>query len=264
MKILVNNSNLDPLTVTYGELKAHLPSTSGQKLPTAAALEEEGNVYFTVLEGGTLVTVYGSGFLAFTQPDEMSHLRTTVYAVDRCRQLVYRFFCSDEEYEDQWEAPEGCNVGYCFEKGRIIKLHILPEEAYAAFHWLYPVSHICEERLVRNGERRERKRLAVSGGGKAPAREPVAEDFAEVWIEAEAEAEQSKRELELLEKAKAVLTEVQRKTVELYFREDGTTEREVARVLGTSHQNVHVNLTAALKKMRKVFAENGCQRRGEM
>lgn len=254
MKIIRNNSKLNPETVTYGELKANLPSTAGQKLPTAAALAEEGSVFFAVRDGSTYVTVYDSGFLTYTRPDESSHLRTTVYAVDRCKRIVYRFFCSEEEYEDRWEAPEGCTVACRFEKGSLMKLHILPEESYASFHWLYPVSHICEERLEWNRQRMERKRLAA-GGVAESFREPVAADFAEAWIEGE-EAERRQRDLELLEKAKEDLTDLQRRTVDLYFCEEGTTLREVAGVLGTSYQSVYDNLRGALKKMRKFFSEN--------
>ncbi len=254
MKIIVNHSFVDPETVTYGELKASLPSTAGQKIPTAAQLSEEGTVFFAVRDGSTYVTVYDSGFLTYTRPEESSHLRTTVYAVDRCKRIVYRFFCSEEEYEDAWEAPEGCRVACRFEKGNLMKLHILPEATYRDFHWLIPISHICEERLEWNRQRMERKRLAA-GGVAESFREPVAADFTEAWIEGE-EAERRQRDLELLEKAKEDLTDLQRRTVDLYFCEEGTTLRKVAGVLGTSYQSVHDNLRGALKKMRKFFAEN--------
>ena len=48
MKTIINNSRLNPMSVTYRDLKANLPSTAGQKLPTAAQLAEEGAVFFAV------------------------------------------------------------------------------------------------------------------------------------------------------------------------------------------------------------------------
>ena len=258
MKIIINNSTLNPESVTYGELKANLPSTAGQKIPTAAQLSEEGTVFFAVRDEKTLLTVYTSGFLTFTQPDETSRLRTTVTAVDRCNRMVYRFFCSKEEYEDDWEAPEGCSIAYRFEKGSLVKLQIIPEATYRDFHWLIPVSHICEERLLRNGHARERSRFAFSFDEEGQHSEWAMREMDKAWAAEKKEAEQKRRELELLEKAKESLTDIQRRTVDLYFRAEGTPESAVAELLGTSQQNVHKNLAAALKKMRTFFERNGC------
>ena len=49
------------------------------------------------------------------------------------------------------------------------------------------------------------------------------------------------------------LTEIQRKTVDLYFSNYGITERQVAKELGVDQSTVHRNLQAALKKLKKFF-----------
>ena len=194
MKVLINNSSLNPLSATFGELRANLPSTRGQKIPTAVQLSEEGTVFFAVEEGRTLIVVYTSGFLTFTQPDETSRLRTTVAAVDRCSRMVYRFFCSKEEYEDDWEAPEGCSIAYRFERGSLMKLQIIPEATYRDFHWLIPVSHICEERLLRNGDARERSRFVLSLDEEGQRPEEAMRALDEAWAAETKEAGRLKRE----------------------------------------------------------------------
>jgi len=259
MKTLMNNSTLNPETTTYGELKRHLPSTEGKKLPTAKRLKENGEVLFSVQDGRTLVTVYTNGFLAFTQPDEVAKLRTTVFAVDRCKQIIYKFGCSDEEYEDVWEeSSDDMKIGFRIENGRLVKLHIISERVYTDSNWLFPVSHICEERLRHNGDVREDSHIEYRFGDESWENALVEENFVDRMEREQDETEKEKWEHETLEAAKKTLTEVQRRTIELYFGYGGTTEATVAGLLGTSQQNVHKNLAAALKKIKKFFEESGC------
>ena len=158
MKIIENNTSVNPATLTYAELKKLVPNTTGQKLPTAKRLKETGEILFSVQDGTTLITIYQNGFLAFTQPDETAKLRTTVFAVDRASQIVYKCGCSKEEYDEGWEFGS-CKVGYKMEKGGMVRLHIVPEAEFANAHWTFPISHICEERLLHNGDSREQSHI---------------------------------------------------------------------------------------------------------
>ena len=115
MKIIENNTSVNPCTLTYAELKKLVPSTTGQKLPTAKRLKETGQILFSVQDGATLITIYQNGFLAFTQPDETAKLRTTVFAVDRASQIIYgsKVWHSNDPYRKVvWQ----CNAKYEGEK----------------------------------------------------------------------------------------------------------------------------------------------------
>ena len=122
--------------------------------------------------------VYTNGFLAFTQPDEVAKLRTTVFAVDRCKQIIYKFGCSDEEYEDAWEeSSDDMKIGFRIENGRLVKLHIISERVYTDSNWLFPVSHICEERLRHNGDVREDSHIEYRFGDESWENALVEENF---------------------------------------------------------------------------------------
>ena len=58
MKTIINNSNVNPCTITYAELKKLVPSTTGQKLPTAKRLKETGEILFSVQDGATLMHIH--------------------------------------------------------------------------------------------------------------------------------------------------------------------------------------------------------------
>ena len=259
MKIIINNSSINPITITYRELKALLPSTEGKKMPTAKKLKENGEILFSVQDGRTLTTVYKNGFLAFTQLDEVAKLRTTVFAIDRCKQIIYKFGCSDDEYEGAWEeSSDEMKIGYRIENGCLVKLHIISETVYADSHWLFPVTHICEERLCHNGDVREQSHIEYNFGDENWENALVEENFVDKMEREQEEEEKAKWEHETLEAAKAILTDIQRRTIDLYFGYGGTTEAIVAGLLGTSQQNVHKNLAAALKKIKKFFEKSGC------
>lgn len=257
MKIIENNTSVNPCTLTYTELKKLVPSTTGQKLPTAKRLKETGQILFSVQDGATLITIYQNGFLAFTQPDETAKLRTTVFAVDRASQIIYKCGCSKEEYEDGWEFGS-CKVGYKMEKGGMVRLHIVQEAEFANAHWTFPISHICEERLMHNGDSREQSHIEFNLDDESWDSALVEPDFVETRMKEEEDEERRRWEHDMLEAAKATLTDVQRRTIDLYYGCGGMTEASVAELLGTSQQNVHKNLAAAIRKMKKFFEKNGC------
>ena len=257
MKIIINNANVNPATLTYAELKKLVPSTDGQKLPTAKRLKETGEILFSVQDGATLITIYQNGFLAFTQPDETAKLRTTVFAVDRASRIVYKCGCSKEEYDDGWEFGS-CKVGYKMEKGGMVRLHIVPEAEFANAHWTFPISHICEERLMHNGDSREQSHIEFNLDDESWDSALVEPDFVETRMKEEEDEERRRWEHDMLEAAKATLTDVQRRTIDLYYGYGGMTEASVAELLGTSQQNVHKNLAAAIRKMKKFFEKTGC------
>ena len=149
-------------------------------------------------------------------------------------------------------------IGFRIEHGNLVKLHIIPDRVYDDSHWLFPVSHICEERLLHNGDVREDSHIEYRFGDENWEDALVEENFVDRMEREQDEADKEKWEHETLEAAKKTLTEVQRRTVELYFGYGGTTDATVAGLLGTSQQNVHKNLAAALKKIKKFFEASGC------
>lgn len=257
MKTIINNSNVNPCTLTYAELKKLVPSTEGQKLPTAKRLKETGEILFSLQDGSMLITIYKNGFLAFTQPDETAKLRTTIFAVDRASQIVYKCACSKEEYEEGWEFGS-CKVAYRMEKGGMVRFHIVPEEVFQDSHWSFPITHVCEERLLHNGDSREQSHIEFAMDDESWDEALVEPDFVETRMKEEEDEERRRWEHDMLEAAKATLTDVQRRTIDLYYGYGGMTEASVAELLGTSQQNVHKNLAAAIRKMKKFFEKTGC------
>lgn len=257
MKIIINNTNVNPETLTYAELKKLVPSTEGMKLPTAKKLKKDGEILFAVQNGENLITIYTNGFLAFTQPDEMAKPRTTVFAVDRAKQIIYKFSCSKEEYEEGWEFGS-CQIAYKVDKHGMIRMHIIPESEYEDCPWTFPICHICGERLMHNGDSREESHIEFVWGDESWDNALWEPDFVDTRMQEEEEEEHSRWEHETLLAAKDTLTDTQRRTLELYYGNGGMTEATVAEILGTSQQNVHKNIAAAIRKLKKYFEKTGC------
>ena len=85
LMLIQKNAVIDPLSISFRELKSMLPSTLGKLLPTAENLScDNENVLCSYDTGMVQLTVFWNGF--FLCQEGCSE---TVYAVDRCRQLSY-------------------------------------------------------------------------------------------------------------------------------------------------------------------------------
>ena len=247
--------------LTYRKLKAMVPEANGtvsaKKLKDAEVLLKE-NV------DGAEITVYKNGYLTYTRMDGSGCPRTTVWSVSRCSELLFPVNFSDEERTEAWDCSALAHeVAYREIDGRLTKLHIVKEEAYLDMPWWLPVTVICEERLDRNSESRGEYHREFSiddvfenaDGGKSGGiwNTALASDQISDWMEAQDKAETDKRNHEILMEGLSSLTDIQRKTVALYFSNPGITERAIAKELGVNQSTVHRNLSSAIKKLKKYF-----------
>ena len=91
-------TEFDPLTSSFRQLKEAVARTAGMKLPSAKELRESGfGVLFTFEHGDVEITVYLNGFFIYK-----CYGKETVSAVDRCRRLVYEY--QDGEIRKMEEA----------------------------------------------------------------------------------------------------------------------------------------------------------------
>lgn len=240
--------NINLSTLTYRQLKELVPEFTGKSM-TAKQLEEE-EVLFTESIDYAKVTIYKNGCLVYSVPGTEGKTRSTVYTVHRCNKIRFKMGFSKEEYKEAWTIGN-CQITYKMIDGQLMKIQTVSETEYLDEIWWMPIVTICEERLGRNQERRESGKVSLSVEEGDEDLDPalVEPDFLETMIKAEDKAENHRRLTEALK----TLTEVQRKTILLYYSRPGMTERMVADILGVKQQSVHDNIIAALKKLRKNF-----------
>ena len=264
MKIIVNNSSFNLETLTYGELKAAMPTTKDRKLPTEKQLRDEEPLFIVTTEDSQ-INVYRTGHIAHLMHDENGKIRATIYGVDRCDHITYEFGSSKEEYENVDKETGlwvfgSCKVAYSIKNGQLVRYHIVPETEYIDKLWILPISLICEEHQIKNAVNRSASKIKFyleDEEWNAIENNLAVKGPEELMIEAEEEREaeeKKQRDCATLKEALASLTEVQRRTVQLYYYSEGSmTEEKVGEILGTSQQAVHKNLVAAMKKLRKFF-----------
>ena len=154
-------------------------------------------------------------------------------------------------------------VAYRMIDGRLMKLHIIKEHRYLDGPWWFPITVVCEERMRHNQDSREEYKSDFSmdgnyegedGGETSENWNPeLSCDPINEWIDAEDKKEKDAQNHRKLMEGLKSLTEIQRRTVDLYYSNPGITERALAKELGVDQSTVHRNLQAALKKLRKFF-----------
>ena len=80
------NCSIDPLSLSFGQLKALVGKTTGKTLPSLDELyKADEAVLFTYETAGVTVTVFSNGWIL-----RESNGGDEIYAVDRCRQIYLR------------------------------------------------------------------------------------------------------------------------------------------------------------------------------
>ena len=238
------------MDISYRELKNLVPETPKGKM-IAKKLEGEEILIKERIDGAD-VTIYKNGYILYTKYSDDGTPHSTVYSVHRCNRVVFKVSFSLHEREDEWDCSALANeIAYRVIDGNLTKLHIIHEKEYLDLPWWLPVTTICEERIRNNQNSREeyRSEFSLDGNEDDVWTSELAYNSIEDWIE----EEEKKENHEKLMAGMKDLTEIQRKTVDLYFSNYGITERQVAKELGVDQSTVHRNLQAALKKLKKFF-----------
>ena len=213
------------IMLTYRQLKELVPETPRGKI------SDKGEILFSSEEHGAKIVIFKNGYLTYTRNDGFGDPCTTAYSVHQCSQIVYKSGCSKSEFDEECGYyGEHCKLIYRITNGQLTRFAIISEEAY-----------------LDDLNDREKRRM-----------EPLNDDDyhfdeSEAWLGAvikhERDIEQHKRLIRALKK----LTDIQRNTIELFFGNEIMTERKAAQILGISHQSVHDNRVAAMKRLRKIF-----------
>ena len=199
--------------ISLRELRGLVKRTKGRKLPTAKALRESGAEVVARAEIGADAALTVYRNGFFTYSAAGG---TTVYAVDRC-------------------------AGYAYDDGEV-----LDAELFDGGEWTLRLMMAGEDRLEHNrNAREEKKRLYYKDDhqGGDLERDEI-RDPGDFTLNLESK--------EAVDRLLDVLTDRQRKTVELYFME-GLTQQEIAERLGIGQRSVSYALEAAVKKIKKVF-----------
>ena len=258
----MKNNSIDTINLTYHQLKELVPEAPRKKM-TAKKLENEEKLFSEHVDGAD-ITIYKNGFLVYTVHDDNGKPHSTTYSVHRCKQIVFQVNFSEEERQDAWDCSGMANrVAYRFIDGKLVKLHYIFEQEYLDLPWWFPVVTICEERMRHNADSREeyRSEFSIDGGSEDEDGEETDEvwnpelgyDQIGEWIEEEDKKEKDRENHKKLMAGMKTLTEIQRRTVDLYYSNPGITERSLAKELGVDQSTVHRNLQAALKNLRKFF-----------
>ena len=185
--------------------------------------------------------------------------RTTVYSVHGCSQIVFMTGFSMDEYKEEcgW-CGEHSKVTYrvvenpATRNRQLTRIVAVDEKAYQDYPWWLPIVVICDERLNHNDYVRFMNKIELMDGDDLNDGNSGENHNPSDWLEAIAKTEEEERNHEILIEAMKTLTDIQNKTVKLYYRE-GLSEREIAKVLKCTSSTVHRNLEAALNKLRKNF-----------
>lgn len=258
----MKNSSINPATLTYRQLKELVPEAPRKKM-TAKKLEGE-EILFTAHVDGADITIYKNGFLKYTVIDDGGKPHNTVYSVHRCKQIVFQMGFSEEERQEAWDCSGMANaVAYRFIDGKLVKLHYIYEKEYLDLPWWFPIVTICEERMRHNADSREEYRTEFSMDGGSEDED--GEETDEIWNpelsydpfkereEAEEKAERDRENHKRLMAAMKTLTEIQFKTVNLFYSNPGVTQKELAKEMGVDQSTFNRNLQGAMKKLKKNF-----------
>ena len=250
------NANTTLNGLTYRELKELVPEAPGVKR-TARQLEGE-EVLFEEVVYGAKIRIFKNGYLTYTAYAEDGTPHSTAYSVHRCRQITFSVGFSEEERNEAWDYGALADaVTYRVVDGQLSRIHIIHEDRYLDGPWWRPISFICEERLRDNANSREEYRSEFSIDGDDEDEENWNPAFAcdpiNDWIEAEDKRNQDRKNHETLMAAMKSLTDIQRRTVDLFYSNPEATTRELGKEMGVDHSTFSRNLNAALKKLRKYF-----------
>ena len=247
--------------LTYRELKELVPEAPRCKM-TAKKLEGE-EVLFSEHVDGADITIFKNGFLTYTKYDDHGDPHSTVYSVHRCNRIVFQVSFSKEERDDAWDSSAlADSVTYRMIDNQLVKLHIINEEHYLDGPWWMPICIVCEERMQHNQNSREEYRSEFSLDGGTEEDEDDCEnwnpelacpDNCEEWMDKQAEEEEKAEKHRKLMDGMKSLTDIQRQVIDLYYSNQGITERDIARELKVNQSTVHRNLQAGLKNLKKFF-----------
>ena len=254
--------------MTFGELKDLVPAVRPGKLPKSKKLADE-EILIEKHTGDSVRIVLKSGYVTSTRIDSYGESHTTVNAVNRCGRMVYQVnFSKQERDEEDYETRTfDCladEIHYRRIDGKAVKINVINDSHYENLPWWLPITMICDEKVRNNENKKEEYMSEFSIDGICEneegeedsdnwAPELICNDTCENWIEAEDEKVRKAENHKKLMKALKSLTDIQRRTVDLYYSNPGITERDIARELHINQSTVHRNLQAALNNLRKFF-----------
>ena len=98
---------IEPLSISYRQLKALTNSTVGKQLPEASMLiARKDDILFIYENGDVVLTVFRDGFCLYQNADEM-----VVFAVDRCRNLIFMNMDGESiRVEESTYSPGPCLI----------------------------------------------------------------------------------------------------------------------------------------------------------
>ena len=210
--------NIDPLALSFGQLKQMLPSTAGQKLPAPLVLEQDPpEILFRHENGDMAITVFTNGLYLY-QRDR----RRTVFAVDRCKQLVYKY--QDDE------------------------IRIIPESRFSDGPCLIPLFMMGDERLNHNLDSYEEywQEFSLNNDGSDWNTSARSQSEEEKFIHRLEDYEQETK----LQAGLDQLTERQRQILHMYFV-NGFSQSRIAYILNLSQPTVKEHLDSAMKSLRR-------------
>lgn len=259
---MLNEAKINLTTLTYRQLKELVPETPRGKM-TAKKLEGK-EILFEEMVHGARIRIFKNGYLTYTKFSENGTPHGTVYSVHRCKQIVFQVGFSTEERNEGWDySALADEISYRIVDGQLTRFNIVKEKHYIDGPWWSPIAIICEERIRHNADSREEYNTAFSLDETAENDEgeetsenwnpELSCDPISDWIEAEDKKEKDKRNHETLMVAMKSLTDIQRRTVDLYYSNPGATTRALGKEMGVDHTTFMRNLEGALKKLRKFF-----------
>ena len=212
--------------MNFEKLLRIVPSTEEGEMPKAASLSESP-VILTKEYGRAVITVHENGYYTFEYEEH-----TTVYSVHRCA-----------DYVDPSDSS-----------GKKIDA-----EKVKDLDWYLPLAMFGFSRIehIINSNTREHEPFSLNNDGS---------DYSGSYASTEeilAKKEEEREYQEKWNKRKAArkyvmstLTKHQRYCLmESYF--GNKTEAQIAKELGCSQQNVHIHISAGLKKAKKAFDKLG-------
>ena len=210
-------------------------------------------MFVSVNLNGTVIKVFKNGYLTYTENYGTLASRTTVYAVHQCNEIVrFTGFLKSELKEECGSCGKNTKIKYCVVNKQITRVITFHEEEYLDYAWWVVISMVCGERLDQNSEKRFY--------GQHVVRDP--DDFVDVDDETDPEtqydeklANESRAEkCERVRATKEKLPSEQSKILDLYYVEEFS-EREIAKILGISHQAVHKRIKNAVNNfLEKYYA----------
>ena len=264
MKINLNNTNMNPGTVTFGEMKKYFPMDKQKQLPTLTDIRKR-ELLLDVEDLDCRFMIHQGGYIIILYPDDCGKTRVCRTSFSRIR-LNFTFCASVDEFDEDTTAVKdysGVNTVFFRQNRGFSRMNTVQDWVLDKEPWTKALYYFVSEIRITNQDKRSDYRSDYSfeaqytrDGRKMSKKEiaqALATDQVNQAIQKYFEDEQKSDNLEVLRTGLKSLPPKQKKVLELYYSMEKPSQTRVAQQLNLSLPTVHKYLALGVASLSERF-----------